>query len=86
MFGRIEAVGKPGHDLHPLGAPATVFVVGKVQAGYVRYFNPWNGVVPGVGGTISLSIVPPALAPRYSGRLAPGFGAFLTLRSARRVM
>jgi hypothetical protein len=85
-FGRLEVVGKPGHELHVHEAPATVFGVGKVQAGYVRYLNSWKGVVAGVGGTISVSIVPPALAPRYSGRLAPGFGAFLTLRPARHVM
>lgn len=35
-FGRIETVGKPGHDLHAHEAPPTVFVVGKAQAGYVR--------------------------------------------------
>ena len=79
-------MGKPGHDLHAHEAPVTVFGVAKVQAGYVRYFNPWKGMVPGVGGTISVSIVPPELAPRYSGRLAPGFGAFLTLRPARHMM
>lgn len=84
-FGRIELVGKPGHDLHVHESPVTVFGVGKVQAGYVRHFTTWKGVVSGLGGTASLSIVPSALAPRYSGRLAPGFGVFLNIRPARHV-
>ena len=82
-FGRIEVVDKPGHDLHVHEAPATVFGVGKIQAGYVRYFDAWRGIVPGIGGTASVSIVPSALAPRYSGRVAPGFGMFVTVRPAR---
>jgi hypothetical protein len=85
-FGRIEAVGKPGHDLHAHEAPAEVFVVAKLQAGYVRYFNAWKGVVPGVGGSASLSIVPTALAPRYPGRVSPALGVFVTLRPARHAM
>jgi hypothetical protein len=85
-FGRIEAVGKPGHDLHVHEAPATVFGVGKAQSGYVRYFNAWTGVVAGVGATAWLSLVPPALAPRYSGRVAPGFGVFVTVRPSPHTM
>ena len=36
-----------------------------------------------IGFTVSGSIVPEALAPRYGGRVAPGAGVFLTLRAAR---
>jgi hypothetical protein len=82
-FGRIELVGKPGHDLHIHEAEATVFSVSKLQAGYARYFGDWHGIVAGIGGTASASVVPRALADRYSGRVAPGFGVFLTLRPAR---
>ena len=85
-FGRIEVVGKPGHDLHVHEAPTDVFVVSKLQAGYVRYLRPWKSIVAGVGGTASISIVPSALAPRYSGRVAPGFGVFLTIRPSRHMM
>jgi hypothetical protein len=85
-FGRIEAVGKPGHDLHVHEAPAAVFGVGKVQAGYVRDFVARKGLVFGAGATASLSIVPLVLAPRYSGRVAPGFGLFVALRPARHAM
>jgi hypothetical protein len=85
-FGRIEVVGKPGHDLHVHEAPATVFAVGKVQGGYVRYFRAWKGIVPGLGAMATASVVPPALASRYSGRVAPGFGLFLTVRPERHTM
>ena len=85
-FGRAELVGKPGHDLHVHEAPATIFGVGKLQAGYVRYFSAVRGVVAGVGGTVSVSLVPPALATRYSGRATPGYGIFVTVRPARHAM
>ena len=84
-FGRIEVVGKPGHDLHVHEAEGTVFTVSKLQAGYVRYFGNWRGIVAGIGGTASASIVPRALADRYSGRVAPGFGVFLVVRPSRHV-
>ena len=86
LFGRVEVVGKAGHDLHVHEAPGTVFGVGKLQAGYVRYFDAWRGFVTGVGATASVSLVPPALAPRYSGRVAPGFGIFVTVRPSRHAM
>jgi len=82
-FGRIEIAGKPGHDLHIHEAPATIFTVAKLQAGYVRYFQSWKGIVPGLGGSVSLNIVPEYLATRYSGRVSPGFGLFVTVRPAR---
>jgi hypothetical protein len=85
-FGRVEIVGKPGHDLHVHEAPAEVFGVGKAQVGYVRSFAARRGLVPGIGGTASVSIVPRTLAPRYAGRMAPGFGVFLTLRPSRHTM
>jgi hypothetical protein len=85
-FGRIEVVGKPAHDLHVHEFPTEVFPVAKLQAGYVRQFKPWKGMLPGIGGTISLSIVPEELASRYSGRVAPGFGVFFSVRPQRHAM
>lgn len=85
-FGRVEIVGKPGHDLHVHEAPARVFPVGKAQAGYVRYLNSWKGMSPGIGGMASLSLVPSGLASRYGGRIAPGFGVFFSLRPSRHSM
>jgi hypothetical protein len=85
-FGRAEIVGKPGHDLHIHEAPFEVFGVAKLQAGYERAFNAWKGIAPGIGGTASVNIVPPALAPRYEGRFAPGFGIYFNVRPSRHVM
>jgi hypothetical protein len=86
FFGRAELVEKPAHDLHAHEYAASLFTVGKLQGGYVRYLRPWKGLVLGIGGTASASVVPPELAPRYYGRVAPGFGVFVMLRPARHVM
>jgi hypothetical protein len=79
-FGRLEVVGKPGHDLHIHEAPATIFTLSKAQAGYTFDFAPWKRMVAGIGGTASLSFVPEAFATRYDGRVAPGFGVFVQLQ------
>jgi hypothetical protein len=42
--------------------------------------------VPGIGGTASVSLLPPELAPRYSGRAAPGLAVFFSLQAARHQM
>jgi hypothetical protein len=81
-FGRLEIVAKPAHDLHADEYRAQVFTVGKLEAGYVRYFVRRYGLDCGLGGTLTLSALPPELAPRYAGRIAPGFGVFLNLRPA----
>ena len=85
-FGRAEVVGKPGHDLHAHEYADRVFAVGKIEAGYSRAFTPWRSLVPGVGGTFSLTIVPQELAPRYTRRVSPGFGVFVSIRPVRHVM
>jgi hypothetical protein len=43
-------------------------------------------MVPGVGAMASISIVPPELASRYDGRIAPGFGFFFNVRPRKHVM
>ncbi len=85
-FGRFEVVGKPAHDLHAHEFGARVFTVGKLQGGYVRYLTPRGGLVPGIGGSVSASLLPVLLAPRYNGRVAPGAGVFVMLRPARHAM
>jgi hypothetical protein len=85
-FGRLEIAGKPGHDLHVHEAPATIFTVGKLQAGYVRQLTVWKGLTTGIGGTASLAFVPEALVSHYSRRASPGFGVFVSLRPSRHVM
>jgi hypothetical protein len=82
-FGRIEVVGKPAHDLHVHEYITEIFTVGKVQAGYLHQWPAIKGWLVGAGGHINLSLVPPRLAPRYGGQVAPGFGVFLNLQPAR---
>jgi hypothetical protein len=86
VFGRVESVGMPAHHLHAHEYRASVFSTGKVQIGYVRHLRSTLGIVPGVGATAALSIVPRQLAPHYSGRMAPTVGIFFTVRAARHQM
>ena len=86
IFGRGEVGGMPAHHLHAHEFATSVFPVGKVQLGYVRHFGAKRGVQPGIGGSVSLSFLPPALAPRYSGRTAPGTGIFFSLQPAKHQM
>ncbi len=82
-FGRLEVVDKPAHDLHAHEFATSIFTVGKIQAGYMRRLKPWKGIAAGVGGTITAAFVPEALAPRYNGRVTPGFGLFFNVRPTR---
>ena len=84
-FLRWEIAGKPAHDLH-VHETTDVYVVGKLQLGYARYLRPGQGMQVGFGGSLSGSFVPADLAPRYGGRVAPGFAVFLTLRPAAHAM
>jgi len=86
VFGRAEAGRMPAHHLHAHEYATSVFAIGKVQMGYVRHLRATRGLQPGIGGTVSISVVPPALEPRYSGRIAPSFGIFFSLQAARHQM
>jgi hypothetical protein len=86
VFVRGELGGIPAHHLHALEYATSIFTVGKAQVGYVRHFRARKGVVPGLGGTAAFSVVPPALAPRYSGRVSPTLGIFFSLRAGRHAM
>jgi hypothetical protein len=86
LFGRAEIGGMPGHHLHANEFATSVFLIGKLQVGYVRHLPRAKGVLPGIGGTFSLSFLPPELAPRYSGRTAPSFGVFFNLQAAKHQM
>ncbi|MGH9254335.1 MAG: hypothetical protein ACRD3C_07170, partial [Vicinamibacterales bacterium] len=79
-FGRLEIGGKGAHDLHAHEYITSIFTVGKLELGYVRHLRPWKGLLPGLGGVVMGSGVPRLLAPRYGGRIAPGFGVFATVR------
>jgi hypothetical protein len=77
-FGRFEAVGKNTHDLVVPGEG--VRTVGKLQGGYVRYFNSWRTLMPGLGVSMSAGLVPASLVPVYGSRANLGVGLFATLR------
>jgi hypothetical protein len=85
-FGRVEVVGKPAHDLHAHEYGTRVFAVGKLQLGYEYQLSDWKGLTSGVGATITASVLPAELAPRYAGRVAPGVGVFVSVRPSRHEM
>ena len=80
LFGRFELSDKSAHDLAIESDDQ--FTVGKVQGGYTRYLQAWNGLKPGVGAGISAGIVPDSLKSSYGDRVNFGFGVFVTLRPA----
>lgn len=83
-FGRLEIGEKRAHDLDV--AAEQVLTVAKLQGGYTRYLGSWRGWKPGVGGEISLGVVPERLAAVYGRRANVGFGLFITLRPAAMAM
>lgn len=86
LFGRAELATMPGHMLHATEYGRVVFQVGKLETGYVRQFRSRFGLAPGLGAAIALSVVPEALAPRYSSRGVPSLVLFLLVRPIRHAM
>ena len=84
-FGRFETGGKPAHDLDIHGSD-DVFVVSKLQAGYTQYLAAWRGLQAGIGGGLSLSLVPESLERAYGSRAIFGSAFFVTIRPGRHVM
>jgi len=81
FYGRLEVTAKPAHSLH-VHENNDNYTVGKLQAGYTRYFATRGALQPGVGGFFNLSLLPEFLGPRYGGRAVPGIGVYVTLRPA----
>jgi len=86
IFGRAEAGRMPAHHLHAHEYSLSLFPLGKLQVGYVRHLRVGRGLVPGIGGSFSLSVLSPELAPRYYGRVAPSVAVFFSIRPARHAM
>jgi hypothetical protein len=82
LFGRLEVVGKPAHDLHVHDVPTRVLPVTKLQGGYVRLFPVWRATT-GIGASASVSVVPEELRARYYGRVASGLSVFVIVRPPR---
>jgi hypothetical protein len=81
-FGRLEIAGKPAHDLHAHKYITRVLTVGKIEAGYLRGLTRRGDLVIGAGGAATAALVGPLLAPRYGGRVAPGFAVFVNVRAS----
>jgi hypothetical protein len=77
-YGRLEISEKTGHDL-AIESP-DVFTVGRISAGYTRYFGSWHGFKPGAGAALSAGIAPGSLEPVYGSRVNFGFAVYLTIR------
>ena len=86
LFGRAELAAMPGHHLHAQEYARVLLTIAKVQAGYARHFGPWLGLVPGIGGSAALSLLPPELVPRYGGHAATSVALFFNLRPSRHAM
>ena len=81
VFGRAEVVQKSSHDLG-LEEIDERFNVVKLQIGYSRFLPPYSGWRAGLGGSVSLGIVPDGLSPTYGGRVTPGIAVFAVVRPA----
>ena len=57
IFGRVEVVGKPAHDLHAHEYGSRVFGVGKLETGYGRQLTTWKSMVIGIGGIVMANLV-----------------------------
>ena len=91
LFARAEINGKTGHDLAlpaPAGSPLQheTFTLGKLALGYTRQFSPVLGIVPGVGGSASLDLMPNGLKPYYGASTAGGLAVFVSIRPGRMAM
>ena len=81
-FGRFEIAGKTAHDLALGDSRDETFTVAKIQAGYTRYMQAWQGLKPGIGGALSAGLVPRRLEPAYGRRVNTGAAVYVTLRPA----
>jgi hypothetical protein len=84
-FGRFEVGSKSAHDFH-IHFSDEVFTVAKLQAGYTRYLPAWRALKPGIGGSLSLGLVPSGLTGLYGARANPGLALFVTVRPAPHAM
>jgi len=81
-FGRLEVVGKPGHDLHADAVATDILPTTKLQGGYERELTTRRFVSAGIGGSLAVSLVPKELVARYYGRWAPSYCVFVVLKPA----
>ena len=90
LFARAELNGKTGHDLVLSPASAILqeqtFTLAKVALGYSRSLGKVLGFTPGIGASLSLSIMPADLEPYYGSTAAAGFAIMASLRPPKMPM
>jgi hypothetical protein len=77
IYARFESGAKSAHDLALEGDH--IYQVSKAQAGYTKYVARSAKVTLGVGGGLSLAIVPDTLRGAYGRRLVPGINVHVSL-------
>ncbi len=82
FFGRAEAGEKTGENLSIPEFAHDTFVLSKIQTGYARRLGAFSSLVPSIGASVSVSVVPGSLEPFYGGRTSAGFAVFVNLRPA----
>ncbi len=81
LLGRAEWVQKSGEELVlPEELHRDVFDVGELTVGYVLEFPGLGGVVPGIGATGTVNVLPAGLERFYGERLPLGAFVFVHLR------
>jgi len=81
-FGRLEYVQKLGHDLVVPGDPEAKYGVFQGQFGYVHRFTG-RPVVPFIGATVDIGVVPAGLETLYGTRAPVGAFFFVGLQPAK---
>lgn len=77
VFGRAEVAEKSAENFGLPGPPERKFTVGKVSLGYLHQFGPFAGILAGVGGLVSIGMVPADLKFFYGTKLPTGFTVYL---------
>jgi hypothetical protein len=84
VFGRAEYAQKSSEELLlGAGVPARDFDIGSIAAGYVYEFDRAGSVRTGIGGRVSLNVIPSALEPFYGSRTPAGLGVYVRFRPQR---
>lgn len=81
IFGRAELNQKTGHDLAIQPLIDTVSFLTKLQGGYIFEFGKFGPLVPGIGGSAWISMVPDRLAPSYGGTRSAGAAVLFYLHA-----
>jgi hypothetical protein len=81
VFGRVELNQKKGGDLALSSLEDTISELAKIQGGYAYEFPRIGPIVPAIGASAWVSVVPDRMAPFYGGTKSPGAAVFLYLHA-----